>query len=147
MKQALLITSLMILTLWAYSQGPGHGYVDVKQDPELDTLIMQYQGLRAEIEENDDNKGMPGYRIQIFFDSGTNSGERARKAKEEFELLFPDIPGYITWKTPNYRVRVGDFRTRLEADRALVDIEEEYPNAWVIKDEINYPPLYKILEE
>ena len=141
MKRAILITGLLLITVLGYSQGMREGYVVVRQDPLLDSLLVKYDALRSQIEEYQDNKGISGYRIQIFFDSGTHSGERARKAKEEFEALFPEIPGYVTWKAPNFRVRVGDFRSRLEAEKALKEIAEEYPNAWVIKDEINYPPI------
>jgi hypothetical protein len=147
MRRALLITGILVIALIAGAQGFKQGYLEIRQPPELDTLMMKYNILRERVEKNPDNKGIPGYRIQIFFDSGINSGDRARKAKDEFETLFPDISGYITWKAPNFRVRVGDFRNRLEADRALSDIEKEYPNAWVIKDEINYPPLHKYSEE
>ena len=125
-----------------FSQAENPGHMVVKQDPRLDTLLIKYQALRHQVQEDEDNKGIPGYRIQIFFDSGIHSGERARKEKEDFEELYPDIPGYVTWKAPNFRVRVGDFRSRLEADKALKEISRIYPNAWVIKDEINYPPLY-----
>jgi hypothetical protein len=142
MRRITLIIGIVILATGVYAQGQRQGYLEVRQDPALDSLLMSYEMLRAQVELNTDNKGIPGYRIQIFFDSGINSGERARKAMEGFELLFPDIPGYITWKAPNYRVRVGDFRSRLEAEKALAEIEDEYPNAWVIKDEINYPPLF-----
>jgi hypothetical protein len=147
MRKALLITGMFLMALFGSVQGYGQGYLKIRQPSELDTLLMKYDVLRSQAERNTDNAGIPGYRIQIFFDSGLNSGNKASKAKKEFEDLFPDIPGYITWKAPNYRVRVGDFRSRLEADKALSVIAKEYPNAWVIKDEINYPPLFKYTEE
>ena len=56
-------------------------------------------------------------------------------------LLYPEIPAYVSWKAPNYRVRVGDFRSRLEAEKVLQSILIGYPNAWVIKDEINFPVM------
>jgi hypothetical protein len=89
--------------------------------------------------ENPDTKAIPGYRIQIFFDSGLNSSDRARQAKDEFLLVYPEIPAYVSWKAPNYRVRVGDFKTKLKAERALQIIIFDYPNAWVTRDEINFP--------
>jgi hypothetical protein len=141
MRILAILIGMLLMALLGSSQGNGPGSLQVTQDPMLDSLLLKYSILRAKILDYEDNKGIPGYRIQIFFDSGANSGERARKAKEEFELVFPDIPGYVTWKSPNFRVRVGDFRTRLEAEKALKDISREYPNAWVIKDEINYPPI------
>jgi hypothetical protein len=136
----LLMTGLFILLqTWSFTQNNYEGRVIVIQDQLVDTLLQQYDSLRFKIMENPDNKAIPGYRIQIFFDSGTNSSDRAKLARDEFMLLFPDIQAYVNWKAPNYRVRVGDFRTRLEAEKVLQTIIADYPNAWVIKDEINFP--------
>ena len=123
------------------AQTAGEGYLSVIQDSQVDTVLQAYQSMRWKIMENPDSKGIPGYRIQIFFDSGSKSSDRARAAMEGFSLLYPDIPAYVSWKAPNYRVRVGDWRTRLEAEKALQVITVDYPNAWVIKDEINFPVI------
>jgi hypothetical protein len=141
MKRIVVIFVLFMITGFLFAQGVKPGHLVIHQDPMLDSLNFKYDILRSQILEVEDNKGIPGYRIQIFFDSGINSGERARRAREDFAFLFPDVPGYVTWKAPNFRVRVGDFRSRLEAERALQLIIVGYPNAWVIKDEINYPPI------
>lgn len=146
MKKALILIGAMLILSGVFAQGMKQGHVVVRQDPRLDSLLVKYDILRGQVMQIEDNKGIPGYRIQIFFDSGINSGERARKEKEAFELRYPHIPGYVTWKAPNYRVRVGDFRSRLEAEKALRDISGDYPNAWVIKDEINFPPIFLNLE-
>jgi len=141
MKRILPVIVLLMLTLGLGAQDARSGRLVVHQDPLLDSLNITYNMLRDQIMKVEDNKGVPGYRIQVYYDSGINSGDRARKAREDFMFLFPDIPAYVTWKSPNYRVRVGDFRSRLEAERALHLIIIEYPNAWVIKDEINFPPI------
>ena len=117
------------------------GKVEVIQDEKVDTLLARYEADYLRLLENDENKGISGYRLQIFFDSGNYSGDRATEAKNDFEKKYRDIPAYITWKAPNYRVRVGDFRTRLDAEKYLKRIGRDYPNAWVIKDKINFPVL------
>jgi hypothetical protein len=118
------------------------GRVVVIQDQLVDSVLSDYKMLRLKIMENPDNKAIPGYRIQIFFDSGLNSSDRARQSRDEFQAKYPEIQAYVNWKAPNYRVRVGDFKTRLEAEKTLQMILIDYPNAWVIKDEINFPQLY-----
>jgi hypothetical protein len=122
------------------------GNVKVFSDPLFDTLTAHYNYLQEMKMENPDNNGIDGYRVQIFFDSGTKSGDRAQEAKEAFDEEYEEVPSYITWKAPNYRVRVGDFRTRIEAEKFLQRISKAYPNAWVIKDEINFPPLKPLNE-
>jgi hypothetical protein len=141
MKPLPLTGILLIIHLAIFAQSGSQGRLLVYQDERIDSLMADYHALRLKIMENPDNKGIPGYRIQIFFDSGSNSSDRARQARDGFLLIYPDIPAYVNWKAPNYRVRVGDYRTRLEAENALQLIIIDYPNAWVIKDEINFPQM------
>ena len=82
-------------------------------------------------------------RIQIFFDSGNNSRENANEVIEAFEEEHPGIGAYLTFREPYYRVRVGDFRRKIEALGFLQKIKRDYPNAWVIKDLINFPLVYE----
>jgi hypothetical protein len=38
-------------------------------------------------------------------------------------------------------VRVGDFRTRLEAERFFIELKESFPDAFIVKDDVELPPL------
>jgi hypothetical protein len=140
-KYLIVIGLMLLLPAASLGQSAGEGHVVVVQDTRIDTVLAQYERLRLMILENPDHKAIPGYRIQIFFDSGPNSSDRARSARDDFQLKFPEIPAYISWKAPNYRVRVGDYRNRLEAEKSLQQIMSIYPNAWVIKDDINFPQI------
>ena len=139
LKSAWLFALMLLFLLPSYGQDKASGYLSIIQDSQVDSVLTAYDTIRYKAMENPDNKAIPGYRIQIYFDSGSNSSDRAKSVKEAFALLYPDIPVYVSWKAPNYRVRVGDWRTRLEAEKALQLIMIDYPNAWVIKDEINFP--------
>ncbi|MFH0867028.1 MAG: SPOR domain-containing protein [Bacteroidota bacterium] len=90
-----------------------------------------------------DNRGsIKGFRIQIFFDSGNNSKSKAISAMSEFRSKHSKVEAYLMFQEPNYKVRVGDFRTRMDAQRFLHKIADAYPNAFIVKDnEINFPPL------
>jgi hypothetical protein len=132
----------VIMSLLAVAQYTDEGSVVVIQSSLVDSVLKQYEGLRLKIMENPDNKAIAGYRIQIFFDSGHNSSDRAKQLRDEFLHKYPEIPAYVNWKAPNYRVRVGDFRSRLEAERTLQLIMIDYPSAWVSKDEINFPIIF-----
>jgi len=107
--------------------------VEVICDPSIDELV------RRHIQVNQNSGGIPGYRIQIFFDSGTNSKTRGQSAYENFSARYPEVNAYLTFKAPNYKVRVGDFRTRLDAVRFLQEILPDYPGAYVIADKIHLP--------
>ncbi|MCQ2283705.1 MAG: SPOR domain-containing protein [Bacteroidales bacterium] len=79
-----------------------------------------------------------GYRIQILAVTGTNSKGQAESAKAIFEGQFPEIPAYITYVEPYFRIRIGNFYSRLEAYKTLLEIQWQYPNAYIIPDKIDY---------
>ncbi len=84
-----------------------------------------------------------GYRIQILKVSGNEAIDIIEQSKTDFSEKYPDMPIYLTFNEPDYRVRVGDFRTRLEAEKFLKKINRKYSGAWVIQDDINFPVLPK----
>lgn len=73
-----------------------------------------------------------GYRVQIFL------GDRstAEATKRTFLQKNPDVPVYLSWLAPNFRLRVGDFRTRLEAEHLLHDVKTAFPGSYIVPDEI-----------
>lgn len=62
-------------------------------------------------------------------------------AKAKFVQSYADVPCYVVFQEPYYKVRVGDYRTKMEAENFLKEIVAEYPNAFVVADEINFPSL------
>lgn len=89
--------------------------------------------------ENLLHQTIPGYRVQIYF--GVNR-PKASEVKLDFAGRFPEVSAYLTYQQPNYKVRVGDFRSRYEALRFLKSIEGLYPTVFVVPDEVRLPPLY-----
>ena len=134
-----LFTALLCLAgltrMYAQQTAENSGEIKVVQDEKVDLLVSKH------IQINQDKKGIDGYRIQIFFDSGTNSKTRAQSIFDAFKAKYQETGAYLTFKAPNYKVRVGDFRTKLDAQRFLNSIIGEYPNAWVIEDMINLPKV------
>ncbi len=124
----LFIFILSIVTLKAQN-------IVVQRDSLIDKLIENHKQANIKIGV------ISGYRVQIFFDSGNNSRQNAEAIKNNFTLKYPDVPVYLTFKEPNFRVRIGDFRTLIEARGFLNRIQIEYPNAFVIKDKIKFPIL------
>lgn len=98
------------------------GKVTINQDPRIEKLIA----YKSELNKSNNEKR---YRIQIY--NGTLAG--AEKAEKEFTEKFDDISCNISFETPNYKVRVGKFRNRLEADRYLMKVRAEYPSAFLLQ--------------
>lgn len=127
--------SFPVLSLFSQEARKDSGNIRLIQDDKVDLLVSKH------IQINQNRKGIDGFRIQIFFDSGNNSKTRAQSIYETFLAKYPNIGTYLTFKTPNYKVRLGDFRTKLDAQRFLNEILTDYPNAWIIEDQINLPKV------
>ena len=82
-----------------------------------------------------------GFRIELYSSSGANSRMKAYEALLDFKEKYDQIKGYVEWNEPNFEVEVGDFRTRLEAQKQLREIAEDYPFAFIKKTKIKLPDL------
>lgn len=111
------------------------GNLIINQDPRIDSL------LALNIAYNQAFQYISGYRVQIYMASGNDGLSNAEIIKEEFEMNFPELTAYVTFREPYYRVRVGDYRTRLEANQLLKAIRKSYKDAWIIQDKISLPLL------
>jgi hypothetical protein len=111
------------------------GKVDYIQDSRIDQLAEQYKKMNLK------NQVVEGYRVQIFFDSGSNSKKRASDAMDEFISRYPATRVFLSFKAPYYRVRVGNFRTLAEAVGFQKKILTDYPNAFPVKEKIGFKEL------
>jgi len=137
-----VVVGVMFLLLWGVGGVcRGQGKVQVVQDQRVEELVQKHVMI------SEAKQTIPGFRVQLFFDSGVNSKQKATSVHDEFMRKYPDIPVYLSFKAPNYKVRAGDFRTRLEAKRLLQEVAPAYPDAYVIADDINLPPLYTSQQE
>ena len=129
MKRAFLILIFTAIVVMAKAQ---QGNMMVKSDPRVDSLIAIH------VAHNQTYPFIEGYRIQLFKDSGNDALDAAHDMMDKFHEFFPDIPAYLSFQEPYYRVRVGNFKTRLEALEQLEKIKRKYRNVWVIKDYIRF---------
>lgn len=110
-----------------------HGFLKVEQDPRIDSLVMKQRQIYA----NDST--IDGFRVQIFMETGNDAVRHADSIKAVFSQKYPDTPIYLIFGQPYYRLRIGDFRTRLEAENQYQQIKKEYANSFVTADRINLP--------
>ena len=80
---------------------------------------------------------LKGYRVQIFL----GERDKAEETRRAFLVRHPDVPAYLSYLAPNFRVRVGDQRTRLEGEKLRQELANEYPGLYVVPDEIELPRL------
>lgn len=109
--------------------------LSVERDVKLDSLVMRH--IRA----NKQKDGFDGYRVQLFSGSGTEARQQANDLRIEFLSNNPDIPAYLIYQAPNFKVRVGDCRTEMEATRLQRQLAYSYPGGFVSRDLIKFPRL------
>ncbi|MCO6499162.1 MAG: SPOR domain-containing protein [Vicingus serpentipes] len=100
------------------------------QDNRIEQLNRTYTSLYQ----------MEGYRIQIY--SG-NKKQPARQARLEFTQLYRDVKAHESYQQPYFKVRVGDFRTKLEALKFQKEVQVHFPNCYIVKDGIEVEELLK----
>lgn len=118
LKQKINVISLILLgfACQTYAQ---EGKVNIDQDKNINTLLEYKKDLST----------VDLYKIQVF--QGNRSG--AETAKIKFASTYDEWPISMEYETPNYKIWVGNFRSRLEADKALIKIKKNYTNAFIFK--------------
>jgi len=109
--------------------------INIEQDYRLREIVQWH------IQKNKATSGMEGYRVEIFFSSTMDAKNRALQIKQSFLSRYPEYPVYIKYEAPNFRVRVGDFRTKNEALKLFKEIQNSYPSAFIVPDKIHFPLL------
>ena len=119
-------------------RNPRMGRLEIHQDPAIDSLIYRY------ILYNERLNGIEGYRIQIYSSSDKSARVESGKVRQEFITKFPDIISYASFDKPGYyKIRVGNYRTRVEGTKYLLMIRKVFPDAYLVPDVINFPDLNK----
>ena len=88
---------------------------------------------------NNAGKKLSGYRIRVFYDNSQSARNRSEAIARSISNAFPGIGVYRTFESPNFKVCVGDFRTKDEALKVFHSLRATYPTALILKDNINYP--------
>lgn len=132
---------LTVIGLTALAQSKGT--VTVVKDPKIDTIIAKRLALSKKeatgtIKPNGPIVSQMGYRVQIFYGSDRR---QAFKEQSRFNSLYPNLMTYVTYKEPNYYLRVGDFRTRMEAQKLMNELRSTYPTLFIFREKINAPTL------
>ncbi|WP_242156945.1 SPOR domain-containing protein [Aestuariivivens sediminis] len=117
-----IILSLAVFCILStnYTQAQ-QGHVILNQDKSINNLL----DLKKEINQESNDY----YKIQIY--SGDRTG--AQNAQKEFHLAFDNWKSRLEYESPNFKIWVGNYRIRLEADRALRQIKQKFSGAFIFK--------------
>lgn len=83
-------------------------------------------------------KELNGYRIRIYFSNAQNAREASMAAAQLFQSHFAGYNVYRQFVNPNFKVTVGDFRTKSEALAFLTAVRGDFPAAFIVRETIHY---------
>lgn len=106
------------------------GYINEIKDKKIDLLIKDYNK----------EKVIKGYRIQLFVGS---SKVEAMKVKANFLSKNESEVPEVIYQSPNFKVRVGNYRNRLHANQMLNQYKDDFPAAFIVQDELDVSALFK----
>ncbi len=95
----------------------------VSQDPKIEQILKEKRKINLGLASNET------YKIQIFYGNSDDS----KKKLQEFKREFKDFDGTIVYTNPNFKVWVGNYETRIEVEKAMLEIKKKYPTALIIK--------------
>jgi len=142
-----LLVSLLLLsqaqlsahTVTEQKQCIKHFDSKVKSDSTGGCLLLQQDMRIKELLKlnryiNSKKKGFYGFRIQIYSKSSIDSSiDQAQSYKATFENNFPDLKVYLNYFDPDFKIRVGNFRDKIECESIIVKIKEFYPSCYTVR--------------
>jgi hypothetical protein len=130
MKNSIILTLFILLGTELVAQNN----IVIHKDARIDALVRKQGAIIPPAT----SPQLPGYRIQLFFDSDRKivDSERAK-----FISIYPKMDSYLIYNAPNYVLKAGDFRTLLEAESIKSNLVKDFPTSFIVKEMINLPRI------
>ena len=96
---------------------------NIEQDEKIEKLLVEKRKNNSAITINDK------FKIQIFF----GNIEDSKKTLIAFKKDFSQTDGTIIFSNPSYKVWVGSFKSKIEAEKAIITIKKKYPSSVIIE--------------
>jgi hypothetical protein len=99
---------------------------------------MLTEMMNFHIYTNEERGTVPGYRVQLI-----SSGNRTEVLRVKLDLhkKMPDLETHLIYHKPYFKLRAGDYLTKLAAYKMLLDLRELYPDVFIVTDEISVAEL------
>ena len=136
MKKLFLVIILSFFSLFLFSQENTSDSTLIKPS----TTIIKDSRIDKLNETYTSSHKLKGFRVQI------HSGQKkqlANQARLRFTRVYRKTKAHDTYEQPNFKVRVGDFKTKLEALKFKNELTKHFPNCYIVKDEIDISELNK----
>lgn len=131
MKSILMTVAVCWFALSATAQTDSTSSIVIHRDPRLDALVKK-QAQINEVTTRDARRNIAGYRLQVINTSDRNA---AIAAKTKVYQLYPELKAYLLYQAPYFRLRVGNFKDKDEAEDYLKALSKEFPNnVFLVRD-------------
>ncbi len=147
MKNQLLLVLLMFCSLVVYSQDSNDlkvsdevkknfvkpiqkkapGYINLMVPSSIEVLVGKNRYV------NQQKSQMEGFRIQLM---QSTDKSKVLNTRASFSRNHPGIPMYFDYVQPYFKLRIGNFGTRIEAYRFYINIRGDYTSAFIVKENI-----------
>ena len=127
---------IMLISLQASAQ-TDTGSVKVQKDPRIDLLVKKQIEINEYTTRNA-RRSAPGFRILVI---NTNDRNKAFTAKNTIYQQFPELKAYLMYQTPFYKLKVGNFKERADAEQYVTAIRQYFPTGVnIVRDIIEVNP-------
>jgi hypothetical protein len=136
MYKSLLIV-VLVLAAMGLSAQTDTGSVIVNKDPRLDLLIAKQIEIN-EVTTRDSRRTGPGFRILVI---SSNNRNKVIEAKTKVYRKFPELKAYMMYQSPFFRLKVGNFKERTEAEEYLAEVQRLFDGGvYIVPDNIEVRP-------
>ncbi len=111
--------------------------VIVRKDPRVDVLVKKQAATNAAIKKSS-ARTAKGYRLMVM---STNKRDEAIAAKSKLYSYYPDLKSYLLYQSPFFKLKVGNFKTRDEAEKYRKSMAPLFPKGvFIVNDTIEVKP-------
>jgi hypothetical protein len=117
--------------------------VIVHKDPRVDALAKKQAAINSAIKKST-ARTMRGYRLLVV---NTNKRDEAIDAKTKIYTYFPEMKAYLSYQSPYFKLKAGNFQTRDEAEKYRKLLTPMFPKGvFIINDIIEVKPERESME-
>ena len=133
MKKIIMAAIVLCIALSAVAQTDSTSSIVIHRDPRVDLLVKKQSQIN-EVTTRDARRNVAGYRLQVINTSDRNA---AISAKTKVYQLFPELKAYLLYQAPYFRLRVGNFTDKDEAEDYRKSLSKEFPNSvFLVRDTV-----------
>jgi len=138
MKSVLLVSSWIIPAVFAVFSASAADTIIVRKDARMDLLTAKQTQINKRASLLTSTGQYKGYRVQVV---STSNRDQAFKVKAELLTKYPDQKSYALFQSPNFKVRIGNFIKKDDAEKFKIQLSKVYnTGVFVVEDAIDYKP-------